>query len=171
MIGREDMRNVRLITYLLIAILVFSLSPAQTLADDTDTYLSEEIQEACIKYGEEYSICPELLMAMVEAESSGRSNVSNGNCVGLMQINEKIHEERIESLGVDDIRSVDGNIHVGADLVSELFEKYGDIYAVLMAYNEGEYGGAVERAYEGEWSRYAKNIVARSEQLERLHDK
>ena len=135
-----------------------------------DTYLSEDIQETCIKYGEEYGICPELLMAIIEHESSGNPEAQNGDCKGLMQINESYHSDRMESLEITDIYSVDGNIHLGADYLAELFSENDDLYLVLMCYNMGT--GKAQELYElGKYSRYALSVSARSEQLERIHGK
>ena len=138
--------------------------------EQRETYLTEEIQDACIKYGEEYKICPELLMAIIERESRGVADAENKGCKGLMQINVRFHTERMERLGVTDIYSVDGNVHVGADYLAELFKEYGEIYLVLMAYNMGP-----EKA-ESLWkqekiSKYALAVAGRSEQLERIHGK
>lgn len=135
-----------------------------------DTYLSEEIQEACVKYGDEYGIFPELLMAIIERESSGNLEAQNGDCKGLMQINENYHADRMKRLGVMDIYSVDGNIHLGADYLAELFSENDDLYLVLMCYNMGP--GKAQKLYEQEiYSRYALSVSARSEQLERIHGK
>lgn len=135
-----------------------------------DTYLSEEIQEACVKYGDEYGICPELLMAIIEHESSGKPEAQNGDCKGLMQINENYHANRMERLGVTDIYSVDGNIHLGADYLAELFSENDDLYIVLMCYNMGP--GKAKKLYnQGKYSRYALSVSERSEQLERIHGK
>lgn len=155
-----------------IAVLLFLiLMCLSASASDNDTYLSEEIQQTCIKYGEEYGICPELLMAMIEKESLGRPEVvSKVGCVGLMQIYPKYHQERMEKLGVTDLTDIDGNIHVGADYLSELFEEHGEIYMVLMSYNMGE--GKANKLYEqGKISKYALSISERAEELERLHGK
>ena len=65
-----------------------------------------------------------------------------------------------------DLKDAYSNILVGCDIVAELYEKHEDTYAVLMAYNEGEDGGAIKRAKEGRYSEYAKKIVARAEELE-----
>lgn len=139
-------------------------------AADNDTYLSEEIQEACVKYGEEYGICSELLMAIIEHESSGRPNAQNGDCKGLMQVNEIVHADRMEQLGVTDIYSVDGNVHLGTDYLMELFEEHGDIHLVLMSYNMGP-SRAKELYEQGKYGKYALSVSARAEQLERLHGK
>lgn len=131
-----------------------------------DTYISEEYQEYVYEVTKEYDLEPELIVAMIEAESSGRASVvSSAKCIGLMQVSPKWHKERMEKLGVEDLTDAYGNISVGCDFVAELFEKYEDVYAVLMAYNEGEYSGAIKRANKGEYSEYAKKIVARCEEL------
>ena len=152
---------------IVLALYVFWLNALFTIADEADTYISEEYQEVIIEVAEMYAICPELIMAMVEAESSGNADAHNEKygCMGLMQVNPKWHETRMEKLGVTDLYDPEQNILVGCDYVAELFEKYGEIN------NEGEYGGAIERAYAGEWSRYAKKIAKRSEELERWHGK
>ena len=53
------------------------------------THISVEAKVSCYEYGEMYDICPELLMAMIEAESSGNPKAANGDCEGLMQISER----------------------------------------------------------------------------------
>jgi soluble lytic murein transglycosylase-like protein len=152
----------------LVAWLFLSIS---ITASDKGTYLSEEIQQACIKYGEEYGICPELLMAIIEKESSGRADVvSDMGCVGLMQINPKYQTERMERLGVADLTDIDGNVLVGTDYLMELATEYGDLYLVLMCYNMGA-SRAIELYEQEEYSNYAVSITERSVELEMLHGK
>lgn len=150
-------------------IMYLSISFPSMAAQTNGAYISEEEQEACVKYGEEYGICPELLMAMIERESSGQADAVNGDCKGLMQISQKWHANRMERLGVTDIYDVDGNIHVGTDYLAELFEKYGEAATVLMVYH-GE-KNAVEKAENGEISKYADWILTRSAELERWNGK
>ena len=144
------------------------LTPVTTASAENDTWISEEAQEQCITYGEEYGICPELLMAIIEQESSGQAYAENGSCKGLMQVSEKWHKYRMERLGVTDI--FEGNVLVGTDYLAELFAENDDLYWVLMAYNGGiDYAN---RMYEAEkYSRYAVSIANRSAELERLHGK
>lgn len=130
------------------------------------SYIPLEAQEACVKYGEEYGICPELLMAMIERESSGRPDAESGGCKGLMQISDRWHKDRMERLKVTDIYDVDGNIHVGADYLAELFEKYEDVGIVLMVYH-----GEKNAATKTELSDYADLILTRSAELERMNGK
>lgn len=133
------------------------------------THISVEAQVACYEYGEMYDICPELLMAMIESESSGNPKAENGDCKGLMQISEKWHTGRMEEIGADDIWSETDNIHIGANYLHELFNRYEDVALVLMVYN-GE-SDAVEKAENGYISDYARKILDRSAELERWKGK
>lgn len=135
------------------------------ISKDNDTWISETAQEACIEYGEQCGICPELIMAIIERESSGQPDAENGSCKGLMQISVKWHSDRMERLGVEDIFDERGNILVGTDLLAELFGKYDDVAVVLMAYH-GERNPAGK-----EISSYAEGILERSAELERIHGK
>lgn len=140
-----------------------------SIAKENSTYLSDEVQEICVKYGKQYGICPELLMAIIERESAGQSDIESGGCKGLMQISDRWHTERMNRLGVTDIYDMDGNIHVGADYLAELFEEYGEVATVLMVYHGEE--DAVTRAENGEISKYADWILNRSAELERWNGK
>ena len=147
-------------------IIMWSFVEFTSTAQSAGTYISEDAQEACVKYGEEYGICPELLMAMIELESSGRPDAESGGCKGLMQISDRWHKDRMERLEVTDIYDVDGNIHVGADYLTELFEKYEDVGIVLMVYH-----GEKDAATKTELSDYADWILTRSVELERMNGK
>ena len=133
------------------------------------THISVEAQVSCYEYGKMYDICPELLMAMIEAESSGNPKAENGDCKGLMQISERWHTGRMEEIGADDIWSETDNIHIGANYLHELFNRYEDVALVLMVYN-GE-SDAVEKAENGYISDYARKILDRSAELERWKGK
>lgn len=153
---------------LAMALLVVSaLTPVSTTSAGNDTWISEEAQQQCITYGEEYGICPELLMAIIEQESSGQADAENGTCKGLMQISERWYKDRMDKLNAD---IYEDNVLIGADYLAELFAENEDVYWVLMAYNGGiEYAN---RMYEAEkYSRYAVSIANRSAELERLHGK
>lgn len=136
-------------------------------------YISEaELVAICEEAGEKYQICPELLQALVERESSGYIQAINGNCKGLAQISTRWHTERMERLGVTDIYEPRGNILVAADYLRELFDERedDDVYYVLMRYNM-----AIDTANElyaaGEITDYAIGITERAAELERLHGK
>ena len=136
---------------------------------EADTYISEEYQAYCEEIGEMYCVCPELLMAMIETESSGNPDATNGTCKGLMQVSEKWHKDRMERLGVKDIYDPYGNILVATDYLIELAEKYEDVGLVLDVYNGNS--KAMQNAENGALSEYAAKILHRTEMLERIHGK
>lgn len=136
---------------------------------DGETYISKTAQEACIEYGEIYNICPEILMAMIEKESSGNKDAENDGCYGLMQISIKWHSDRMDRLGVTDIFGERGNILVGTDYLAELLGEHEDIYLSLMVYH-GE-SNPIEKWKGGSKSEYAEWIMERSSELEEIHGK
>ena len=80
--------------------LVIAMLSAQIMSQDFEkevlienTYLSESTIDYCYQYGDEYDFRPELLIAIIEAESSGNPNAKNGDCLGLMQVSEKWHTD------------------------------------------------------------------------------
>ena len=156
---------------LAIALAASLVMPQSVMANEEiePTHISVEAQVSCYEYGEMYDICPELLMAMIEAESSGNPKAENGDCKGLMQISERWHTGRMEEIGADDIWSETDNIHIGANYLHELFNRYEDVALVLMVYN-GE-SDAVEKAENGYISDYARKILDRSAELERWKGK
>ena len=156
---------------LAIALAASLVLPQQVMAKEEiePTHISVEAQVSCYEYGEMYDICPELLMAMIEAESSGNPKAENGDCKGLMQISERWHTGRMEEIGADDIWSETDNIHIGANSLHELFNRYEDVALVLMIYN-GE-SDAIEKAEKGYRSDYARKILDRSAELERWKGK
>ena len=126
----------------------------------------------CNEIGEKYGICPELIQAIVEKESNYNENaVSSHGAIGLMQVIPRWNQDRMDRLGVTDLTDPYQNILCGTDLISELADKYEDLYLVLMCYNQGEYGGAIEQWENGQYSDYAVSIVERAAELEETHRK
>ena len=132
-----------------------------------------EEKESWIDYIEiicqERNICPELVEAIIEAESSWNPKAQNGDCIGLMQVSESWHQDRMERLGVTDLTEPYDNILVGVDYLSELFERYEDVGDVLMKWNRDS--RLTEYIETGELSEYAEKVLSRSAELERLHGK
>lgn len=162
------MKKSKMLAIALAASLALS-QPVMAKEEIEPTHISVEAQVSCYEYGEMYDICPELLMAMIEAESSGNPRAENGDCKGLMQISERWHTVRMTEIGVNDIWSETDNIHIGANYLHELFNRYEDVALVLMVYN-GE-SDAVEKAENGYISDYARKILDRSAELERWKGK
>lgn len=134
-----------------------------------DTYIKAEYVTICEEVGEEYNICPELLMALIEKESSGKADAQNGSCKGLCQVSEKWHSGRMDKLGITDIFDPESNIRLAADYITELGAEYEDIGLVMMIYNGSS--DAESRAEAGNLTEYAEWILERSETLERAHGK
>ena len=108
-----------------------------------DVPMEEDTQEFiyCLSYG--YNIDFPLVMALIETESSFKVDaISETNDYGLMQINKVNHEWLTERLGVTDFLDPYENIRSGIFIIRKLFEKYGNVEKVLMAYNLGETGAA-----------------------------
>ena len=113
-------------------------------------------------------ICPELVEAIIEAESSWNPKAQNGDCIGLMQVSGSWHKDRMARLGVTDLTDPYDNILVGVDYLSELSGKY-EVGLALMIYNGDSRAESLWRA--GKTSDYATWILERSAELERLHGK
>ena len=163
----KNKNRMAIIAFIVGFVLTFLISVLSANGFEADTDISEEYQEYCEKIGEMYCVCPELLMAMIETESSGNPNATNGTCKGLMQVSEKWHRDRMERLGVKDIYDPYGNILVATDYLMELAEKYEDIGLVLDVYNGNS--KAMQNAENGILSEYAAKILYRTEMLERIH--
>lgn len=157
------------ILFLGVSLLLCLFAQFRLQAENADTFISAECVAYCEEIGMQYGICPELLEAIMESESSGDPNARNGNCKGLMQINESYHKERMDKLGVTDIYNARGNILLAADYLAELFMEHGDVGTVLMVYNGSK--NAQARGGQADYTKYAQTIMKRSEQLERLHGK
>lgn len=126
------------------------------------TELQEFTQDLC----EERCISYPLVLAVIERETGYRNITGDGDSsTGYMQVMQKWHEERMEQLGVTDLSIPEQNITVGVDFLVELFDKYGEVEMVLMAYNMGE-SRAKELWEEGIYSsKYSRYIVEREAQI------
>jgi soluble lytic murein transglycosylase-like protein len=125
----------------------------------------EEIIALSEAIGAEYGICPELLQAIAWKESRFTADAKNGSCIGLMQINEPYHGDRMDKLGVTDLTDPEQSMRVAADYIAELAGRYEDIGIVLMVYN----GFPKAEDYvnrTGKLSKYATDILELSEKLE-----
>jgi len=123
----------------------------------TDSYIKNEYQEYCFEIGEEYNVSPFLIMAMIEAESSGKADAVNdaGTCMGLMQIN----MSNSVGAGVDPYDPKQ-NIRAGVEILlrkAELVEG-DDIGIALNLYNG-------QKVYD-ELTPYAEKILNRAYELE-----
>lgn len=147
-----------IIICVLLVIVIFSKSPLDVYAEETvltssskltietnleinnfieeveEQTLEEKIDEAIDFICLQYNVDPYLVKCIVWNESRYTPDVSNGDCVGLMQISTYWHAERAEKLGVSNLYDPVSNILVGVDFLAELFEKYEDPVLVMLLY-------------------------------------
>ncbi len=143
-----------------------------SMAPGMDAYAMEEgeVAELAERIGTGYDLCPELLQAVAWKESHYDETAEAAGCVGLMQVSERWHKDRMERLQVTDLHDPEGNMLVAADYLAELFDQYEDAGMVLMVYSGDS--GAEAYAGSGEGlSGYAQEIMEHACMLERQHGK
>ena len=132
------------------------------------SYIEPQYQVWCYELGSEYDVPAELLIALIESESSGNPDAQNGNCKGLCQVNQKWHTDRMEYLDVEDITDPYGNILVAVDYLNEIRWDVGEDWAyVLDIYN----GNSKAKFYSdnGIVSTYANKILDRATEIESFY--
>lgn len=157
-----------LIIILLMTVEVDASAPGHERIEQTESQAVIELTE---QITEIYPVCPELIQALIFYESGNqRAVVSRWGDVGYMQINPKWMRDRMDKLGITDLKDGYSNVLVGTDYLYELFTEYEEPELVLMAYNVGK--DKAVRLYEaGKISDYARNILELAEDLERFHGK
>ena len=155
-IKKKLLRNVvRVFLFGLAVFLVFALAVNASPAEPFDPIiydvpLEDDLQVYIATLCEEHHIEPEIVIGIIEKESTFNASAvgDNGNSLGLMQVQPRWHKERMERLGCDDLLDPFQNVTVGVDILSELIDGYGDTERALMVYNAGAAG-----AYNG-WFQY-----------------
>lgn len=91
---------------------------------------TEYIELICL----DSKICPELVEAIIEKESSWDPTAVNGDCVGLMQVDQIIHWRRAQELNCLDLMDPYDNIRVRAyengvisSYASEILERAAEL--------------------------------------------
>lgn len=130
--------------------------------------LDADLQLYIIETCSEYHVEPSVIVAMIERESTFRADAigDSGNSFGLMQIQRRWHEERMERLGVTDLLDPRQNVLVGIDYLAELCNRYECIGMALMAYNAGPTGAKTNWWDKGIFENaYSSGVLERSETL------
>lgn len=143
-------------------LLCFKYSEDVPLSYDLQTY----INNVCLRY----EIAPEIVFAMIGKESSHNYEEigDNGNSEGLMQVQRKHHEDRMERLGCIDLLDPYQNVLVGVDYLAELVDYYeGNMAKALTAYNAGATGAYEDYFSQGiEASEYTEEVIENSKTIE-----
>ena len=143
----------------------------ETVAEPTynlcDIPLDAELQIWVFDYCKDKKLNPYLIFAMCERESQYKADAvgDSGRSLGIMQIQEQWHQERMDRLGCTDLLNPYQNVTVGIDILIDLYSKCNDTAWVLMAYNGGE--AYANRNYNADnISEYARYIMTRAEEME-----
>ena len=146
-----------------VGILAFVLGVAVADANAYCEDIDEDIMTAVNGASERYDIPAELILAVIETESSFRPDAENDGCIGLMQIQkDKLPWLESEYDRKLDLRDIEDNVYAGAYILAGYYHKY-DIHYALMCYNGGV-GYARKMARKGyESSKYSRKVVNRYE--------
>ena len=154
------------------AIMLFFSVPMIVMATE-DESVPEWIAVLAEEIGEETYVCPEVLESIAFEESRFKPEAvsKNGKYIGLCQINPRWQGERMERLGVTDLKDARQNLMVAADYLKTLFEEYEDTGTVLMIY--AGYSKESIRRYEetGKLTGYVARVLERAERYERQNGK
>lgn len=131
-----------------------------TILDDIP--FDAEFQKWLFNYCDENSMDPYLVLAICQQESNFISDIvgDSGRSYGLMQIQLRYNEERMNKLECSNLLNPQENIIVGIDILKDLFETENSIEWVLMAYNGGN-RYANKLTQKGIISNYACEVIER----------
>lgn len=143
------MRIKKIMTAIAGIMIVLGLNAIATAIDNPEVYAKPlpnpvpvaqlEMNNHIDKMAKRYGLDSKIIKALIEEESGWISSAEgdNGESVGLMQIQERWHKDRIKRLGVTNLYDSEQNITVGCDILSELLNKYGNYKDALSVYNSG----------------------------------
>jgi soluble lytic murein transglycosylase-like protein len=103
----------------------------------------EQVAEAVIIASRRAGFSPELVLAVIQVESSGRNfAVSSAGALGLMQLRPATAEAVADRIGVHwsgpaTLFDPVANVHLGVAYLEEMVLRFGSLNAALAAYNWG----------------------------------
>lgn len=132
-----------------------------------DIPLSKDLQNHIFQICESRNIDPSIALAMIFRESTYRDYLigDNGNSFGLMQIQPRWHQARMDRLGCTNLLDPYQNVTVGLDLFGDLMSTGKGVEWALMAYNGGG-TYADKKASQGVVTDYAKSVLQKAAELE-----
>lgn len=152
----------------IIAFLLSVLFPLTAKAEEK-IEVPEEVKEISEELGKEYNICPELIQAICWKESRFQADAVNGDCIGIMQVSPKWHNDRMKTLCVTDLTDIRQNMNVAVDYLASLMLDGEDAEEALMEYH-GE-SKITQKLESGEMSSYVETVLEISAELERQNGK
>lgn len=169
---------------------ISEIYPFGTLSKEPKYYIPEEltrteileetIPEKAIEYlpmveeiCDDYYFVKDLdliILSIMKTETNFTPNLSSSDgtgCIGLMQVNQSIHQDRAAKLGVENLWDPYGNILVATDLLEDLYYNYANesIELAVMMYNMN-FKTARQLYSEGKLSNYAEKVFEYTGQLQ-----
>lgn len=125
-----------------------------------DVPMDKDLQDHIIRLCREYSLDPAIVFAMIDLESNfdPLEVGDGGDSKGLMQVQAKWHQDRMDELGVTDLFDPYQNVTIGIDYLGEMNRRGKSIEWVLMAYNGGPIY-ANRKVSQGIVTKYAERII------------
>lgn len=136
-----------------------------TCATYYDVPLDISLQNHILNLSAEYCINPNIIIAIIAEESAFNPQATgdNGASMGLMQIQQQWHGERMDRLSCTDLFDPYENITVGVDYLAELMNRYdGDIVKAIVAYQQGSYNGEITE-YATDVLKIASSLVVKTD--------
>ena len=126
-----------------------------------DVPLDKSLQDYIFEVCASYDVDPALVVAIIKKESNFNDDAEgdSGRSLGLMQIQPRWHQARMDRLKCPDLLNPYHNVTVGTDLLAELFRSGKSLEWVLMAYNGGA-SYANKKVAAGEVSDYARTVIS-----------
>ena len=140
----------------ILLMLAMALLPIQSYSkDDYDSCFNAA--------GRRYGIAPELLKAIAKVESnlepSAHEMLESSESRGLMQINTFWYPSLAEyGITPDNLWNPCTNIHVGAWVLSQEIERYGNTWTAIGAYNAGAYSKKTKEQKKKHYRAYTERV-------------
>lgn len=136
--------------------------PVAVRTDVDDVELGEFLYNVTAAYGVPY----EMVTAIIIQESGWNANAMNGEHYGLMQINPRWHQWRMDEIAGPDGNWFDPylNIEVGCHILRDMYATGLSEEWIVMAYNGG-YMYAHKMIREGQLSGYAQSVLAKRDAI------
>ena len=132
--------------------------------------LNESLQTYIVEQSEAHGIDPAVIFGIIGKESQFDADAlgDKGRSFGLMQIQARFHQERMDRLECCDMLDPYQNATVGIDFFAELLDKYdGNTEKALIAYNCGVTGANRNYFSKGIYSnKYSKAVLEIAAELE-----
>ena len=96
---------------------------------------NEMIDDIAVRSG----VDPNIVKAIIMEESGGNPNAvgDGGESIGLMQIQSRWYQTKMEELGIVNLYDAQENVILGCAILSDLYDKYGNHEDALSVYNSG----------------------------------